>query len=263
MSLPRLSVRNPVAVNLLMWLIVIGGVWAWQVLIREFFPTIAPEAITITVPVPGAPPDEIEELVTRRIELEVNDLDGVDEVTSRVLEGLSVTTLKLDHGIDAESLLNDVRTRVDRAETDLPSSAEDAIVNEVRPVLPVASIVVFGSAGELKLREAARKVRDDLRASNTISRIGMSGVRDRELHIEVQPSQLERHGLTFGEVGQIVAASNLDVAGGQLKGPLGNVRVRTLGEDEDPVHLEGLAIRAGPGGASVLLRDLGTVKSTF
>jgi multidrug efflux pump subunit AcrB len=262
-NLARAAVRNPVAVNLLMWVVVGTGLYFWFTLVREFFPYVEPERITISVAFPGATPVEVERLVTRPIEREVSDIDGVDEVKARVLEGVTLLDLELEDGADRSRALDDVRTRVDRVKVDLPDGAEEPVVTEQRARLPVIGAVIYGQVNEDRLHAAAIDLRDELQALPDITDVVVSGIRNRELLIQIRPEALEEHGLTFAQVGDVIARSNLDVPGGQLKGGGGNVRVRTLGETSEAVSLEELVVRAEADGSAVRLRDVATVREGF
>ena len=253
MNLARFSVRNPVTANLLMWGILIGGAFAGFNLRKELFPTVDPELITVSVEFPGATPEEVERLVARRVERAVEGITDVDEVTSVVFEGLVQTNVKLVERADRAKALNDVRsaidniradavrmerlvnqllhlTRIENATTGDADEAEEPDIKELRPILPVISLAVFGDVAEDRLREAAIRVRDDLEEATGTTEIQISGLRDREIWVEIRPDKLEEHGLTFEEVGRVLAGSNLDLPAGQLKSGAGNIRVRTLGE---------------------------------
>ena len=263
MNLPRFSVRNPVAVNLLMWAIIVAGLYLWFQLPREFFPNLEPEQVFITVAYPGTTPDEIEKAVTRRIEREIDDVNEIEEIEAKVLEGATVVVVTLEDNANRDRVLNDLRTEVDKIERELPEEAEDPEIVEVRPFIPVISIVVYGDVAEERLQEIAREVREDLLDYSEISQVVVSGTRKREIWIEVYPERLEEYGLTFEDVGQIVAGTNLDVPGGQLRSPLGNIRVRTLGESERALPLESLVLRSSPDGIVVRLADVASVRETF
>ena len=233
-----------------MLLIVVGGIYYWNSMIREFF-------------YPGATPEEVEKLVTRRVEQAVNGIQGIKQVGSKVLEGLTVITLKLEDGADRRRIVDEVRSKVDRVRPDLPEGVEDPSVTEFVPKLPVISVMISGEVREAQLRREAKAVEDDLLALRGISDLVVSGVREREIWIEVQPQRLEEHRLTLAEVGQAVAASNLDLPGGQLKGKRGNIRVRTVGESSEVDQIRQLVINSDIEGNVVRLRDVAQIRETF
>jgi multidrug efflux pump subunit AcrB len=262
-NLARFSVRNPVTANLLMWGIVIGGAVAGFNLRKELFPTVDPELITVSVAFPGATPEEVERLVARRIERAVEGVTDVDEITSVVFEGLVQTNVKLVERADRAKALNDVRSAIDNIRADLPDAAEEPDVKELRPILPVISLAVFGNVAEDRLRDAAIRVRDDLQEATGTSEVQISGLRAREIWVEIRPEKLEEHGLTFEEVGRVLAGSNLDLPAGQLKSGAGNIRVRTLGERNSASGISSYLIKSLPDGRTVQLADIATVRETF
>jgi len=262
-NLPRLSVMNPVAVNLLMVFTVVSGIYYWNDLVREFFPNAESEQILVTVAYPGATPDEVEKTITRRIERELDSIEDIKEIQSRVLEGLTIVQLELESGANRERTLSDVRTEMDKVKPDLPAGAEDPEIAEVRPMMPVIGVVVFGDVSETRLHDITKTVRDDLLDIPDVTRVVISGMRAPEIWAEVDPERLDEYSLTFEEVGRAIAGTNLDVPGGQLKADEGNVRVRTMGEQSRARDIEKLIVRSRPDGTSVRLRDLATVRETF
>jgi len=264
MNLARFSVRNPVTANLVMIAIIFGGVFGARNLRRELLPNAAPEAVGITVRYPGATPEEVERLVARRIEREVQaQVDDVDEIVSKVYEGLVVVTVKLEESADRDVALADVRSAMDRVRPDLPDEAEEPVVSQIRPIIPVIGIVAHGNVGEERLREAIKKVKEDLLDQAHISDVRLSAIRDREIWIEIRPEALQEHGLTFEEVGRVLAGSNLDLPAGQLKSVAGNIRVRTLGERSRAREIENIAVKTLPDGSSLLLAEIAEVRHTF
>ena len=263
MNLARFSVRNPVTANLFMWAVIVGGLYAGFNLRREMFPNVDPEAIAVTVRYPGATPEEVERLVARRIEREMKGIEDVDETISNVYEGLVTVLIKLNDGADIDRALADVRSGVDNVRPELPAEAEEPVIKQVRPTIPVIGIVAHGDVGEERIRQAIRKIRDDLEDLSHITDTIISGIRDREIWIEIRPEALEENGLSFEDVGRVLAGSNIDLPAGQLKSKTGNIRVRTLGERSRVDEIESIAVKSLPGGKSLLLADIATVKATY
>ena len=263
MNLPRASIGNPVAVNLLMWFIVIIGAYYWFDLVREFFPSLSTEQISISIAYPGATPEDVERAITLRVERKTRDIDGIDEISSTVLEGMSVILIKLDADADKQRILNEIRSDIDQVKADFPTEADDPEIIEVRPYVPVVSLVISGDVPEERLRTAALRVKDDILDLGGISEVNMLGRRSREIWANVRPEKLDEHGLTFDEVGRAVASGNLDIPGGQLKSSSGNVRLRTMGEQRKALALESLVVDSRPDGTAVRLRDVADVEETF
>ncbi len=263
MNLPRLSVRNPVAVNLLMLAVLTTGGWAWVHLVREFFPNIQSERVLITVPYPGATPEEVEKSVTRLIEREIDNVEGVEKIESKVYEGLTLISAVLEKDADRDRVLAELRSDLDRVKPDLPEGAEEPEITEARPQIPVIAVVLHGRVPERVLHDAVLDVRDELLDLPEVTEVTVTGFRRREILVEILPEKLEGFGLTFAEVGRAVSATNLDLPGGQLKGLRTNIRVRTLGEQQVALRLEDIVVRTRPDGSLVRLRDVAVIRDGF
>lgn len=263
MSLPRFSVNNSVLVNVLMFVILVGGGIFAITLTREMFPESRPNRIAITALHPGVQPAEIEKAVTIKIEEAVRDVNGIEKVNSMIAEGLSSTVLTLRSEFkNVDAILQEVKAEIDAIE-DLPDDLLKPTVKKIEPKLPVIGIALYGADDEAALKRAARELRDELLRLPGITDVEMGGSRGDEISVEVQPEKLYEFNVTFNEVAEAIRQTNLDVSGGQLKGDRSNISVRTLGEELRGVDLEDIVIRNRPDGAKILLRDVAVVKDKF
>ena len=129
------SVRNPVTVNLLTLFVLGAGIATYFRMHRELFPEFSRQAVQITTQFTGASPEEVENLITAKIEEEMADLDELDEMLSISQEGRSEILLKFQPETDMNRALNDVRAALDDV-TDLPGEADDPQVREVKSTFP-------------------------------------------------------------------------------------------------------------------------------
>ena len=131
MNIPKYSVNNSLAVNLFSVAIVVGGLMVGFQIPREAFPNVNYGFVTITTPYVGSTPKDVEKRVAIPIEDELREVDGIDEVISISLEGLSMIFVQLDIDQDNDfEVVSDIRRAVDRV-TDLPEAADDPIVDEL------------------------------------------------------------------------------------------------------------------------------------
>ncbi|MDP7034433.1 MAG: efflux RND transporter permease subunit [Planctomycetota bacterium] len=263
MNIPRYSVRNPIAVNLMMWLVILGGIFTWFDLLQELFPNSEPERVQVAIRFPGATPEEVEKLVTRPVEKELMGIDDVKEVRADVFEALTILDLQLKSGGHLHNTLSESRTAIGRILPNLPRQIEKPEIAEFEPQLPVINVIVYGDSPEENLRRVAREVREDLLERPGITKVLVAGVREREIWIEIQPGKLDQYGISLEEIGRVLSQSNLDLPGGQLKSEQGNIRVRTLGELTRAMDIETLVIRGREDGTVVRLRDVARVRETF
>ncbi|MFQ5989572.1 MAG: efflux RND transporter permease subunit [Candidatus Methylomirabilales bacterium] len=256
------SVRNPVMVNLLTLLVLGAGVATYFRMHRELFPEFSRQAIQITTEFAGASPEEVEKLITAKIEEEVSDIDELDEMLSVSQEGRSQILLKFQPETDMNRALSDVRAALDDV-TDLPEEAEDPEVSEVKNTFPVITVSLAGDIDEATLREMAKDLRDELRRLPGVAAVRILGIREQQIWVEVDPGRLEQYELSLDDLRAAIAARNRNVPGGTLKTPRGEILVRTLGEAAGGEEVERIILRSTATGTPLTVGDVATVRETF
>jgi multidrug efflux pump subunit AcrB len=264
-SLPRFSVNNPVLVNILMTTIVLGGVYSMLTIVREMFPESRPERVQVITLYPGATPAEVEKGITRKIEEEIKDLKGVEKVTSSTTEGRSHVIIELASDFEnIDQAVLDVKSAVDSIPSeDFPQEALEPRVTKFEPRFPVISVAVYGNLTDRALKSIGETLRDDLLDLPNVTDVTLSGTRRDEISVEVRPEKLAEFELSFIEVADAIATTNLDLPGGQVRTPGVNVSVRTLGEKDRGEELYDLVVRSAPQGDTLRLRDLATIVDGF
>ena len=262
MSLAAFGVRKPVVVNLLMFAIIGAGLIAGLELRREFFPEQDPENILITLPYPGATPEEVEEALAIKVENALIDLDELDEVSATLGEGGGTLTAEVREGADPYDALDEVERAIDALQ-DLPDEAEDLTVQLLEPRLPVIRVALFGDLSEDVLKDAIRALRDDLLSLPGMGEILIDGVRDYEVRIDVRHGELLRQGISLPEVAAAVEAWMTEVPGGTVRNVGGNIKVRTMGVPERAQAIRNIVVRGDPTGQAVTVGDIATVREGF
>ncbi len=254
--------RNPVAANLLMASIVIGGLIGMDRVRGEAFPDVALDRLVIEMPYPAAAPEEVETAVCVRIEEAVQSIEGIEEIVSTAYDGLCRVVVDIASHADARGVLDDVKTRVDAIET-FPKRAEEPIITEGRTQIRVVDVAVSGRADELTLKRIAEGVRDELLGLPGITQVRFASVRPYEIAIEVSESALRRHGLTFDDVAHAVRRSSIDLPGGAVRNESGEIRLRTVGQAYRGAEFEDLVLLARADGTRLHVGDVATVVDGF
>lgn len=264
-SLPRFSVNNPVLVNLFMLTIIVGGGYAGLTLVREMFPQSDPDRIRISTFYPGATPSEVEKGITLKIEEAIKNIEGIEKVEATISEGYSSIIAELRNGFeDIDQAVNDVKAAVDSIpQDDWPEEALETQVAKFDPKLPVISIALYGTLSDRALKEYGEKLRDEVLALPGLSDVVLSGTRNDEISVEVSPDQLVKYSQSLIDIGRAIAASNLDLPGGQIKTSASNVAVRTLGEKDRGEELYDIIVQSDAEGRKLRLRDLAHVVDGF
>lgn len=264
-SLPRLSVENPVLVNLFMMVVLVGGSYAGLTLVREMFPDSAPNRVAITTPYPGATPAEVEKGITLKIEEKIKDVDGVEDILSTITEGRSSIIVKLESGFTAiDQAVNDIKSEIDTIpEEDFPEEALETHVAKFEPRFPVISVALYGDLSDRELKTLGEDLRDELLALPDVTEVTLTGTKLDEIGVEVSPGKLVEYGLSFMDVAHAIRASNLDLPGGQVRTKGSTVAVRTLGERDKPEDMLDIVVTSDASGRVVRVSDVGTIVDGF
>lgn len=254
--------KNAVASNLLMLVLIIGGLLTLPSIKQEVFPEFELDLVLVNVPYPGASPAEVEQGVVLAVEEAVRSVDGVKEVRGTASEGVGTVVVELLLGTNSDRALADVKSAIDRI-TSFPKDVERPVVSLAQARRQVVSIMVYGDASEKALRELAEHIRDDLLADGKITLIELAGVRPPEISIEVPRDSLRRYGLTLDQVAQRVGAASVEVPGGGVKTSAGEVLLRTAERRERAAEFSEIVIVSRPDGSEVKVGELGRVVDGF
>ena len=257
----RWFVDNPVAANMLMLLLLLGGGYmAWRIP-RELFPEFAEDMIQITVTYPGASPSEVEDGVVMPIEEELEGVEGIEEMVGVSREGIGVVTLEVSTDADVRTVLDKAKSKVDQV--DLPPEIEDYEVVELTRRSHVVHIAVSGDAPERTLKEIAEDLRDEIQDLPEVSQVVLGGVRDYEILVEVTEQSLRRHKLTLAAVARAISEGSLDLPAGSVKTAEGELTLRVTGKLYRAADYEKLVVLSKPDGTVVRLGEIATVREGF
>ena len=255
--------NNPVAANLVMTLMLAGGLLAGLQLTSQVFPTVDPGIVTVSVPYPGATPTEVEEGITRRVEEAVFGIDGVDRVLSSATENRGTVTIELKDFVDDKRVRDDVEAAVDRLADFPPEDAEQAEVVSSERVDDVMTLVVSSELSEAELLRGAEALEEALLALPGVSLVSLVGARDYEVSIEVREEALRRYDLTIAQVANAVRFSSLNLSSGELRTEAGDLLLRTNTKRLRGDEFEDIVLRAREDGAILRLGDVATVRDGF
>jgi len=254
--------RNPVAANLLMIVIVGGGLITLPRITQQVFPEVRTEVVTISVPYRGAAPEEVEESICIRIEERIQSIDGIKRLTSVANEGAGVVTAELKPDSDVRRVLDEVQAQVDAIDS-FPVEAEKPIVQQQLFRSQVVNVVVTGTDDLWALRRIAQRVRDDIVALPHVTHAEVVNTPPYEISIEVSESGLSKHQLTFDEVIESIRRSSIDVPGGTLKTEGGEILLRTKGQAYTGRDFEDLVLVTRVDGSRLTLGEVARVVDGF
>ncbi len=254
--------RNHVAANLLMLVLIAGGLWSALTIKKESQPRIDPNMITVSVPFPGASPEDVEEGVLVKIEEAIQDVEGIDKITATGREGSASVTIEVVQGYDVQAVMDEVKMRVEGIST-FPELTETPIISRTRWTQEVMWISVFGDADEHVLKDYAQQVRDEIVTLPGVTRADVIGARNDEITIEISESTLREYNLTLDQVAQAVRFASLDLPAGNIRTASGDIQVRTKGQAYQGREFEDIVIRTNADGTRLRVRDIAKVVDGF
>ena len=270
MSLIRFSVRQVVLVNLSFLVLMLAGVLVSNRIPVDVFPDISFNSAILITPWPGASADEVERLVTRKIEDEVRDVAGIKEWYSFSSEGLSEINIEWEETLsefEQQAALNELRAAIDRV-ADLPADVDESILKElsVSEVSNVCMITLTdkGNVGEYTLRELARNLERKAERLEGVRKGNLMGARDREIRVYVDKDRALQFDITLEEVSAAIARNNINLPGGTFSSETQQeTTVRGLGNFASPEELAKTIIRKSPDGHHITLNEVASVERDF
>ena len=253
---------NPIAANLLMGFLLFMGLISAMGLPQEFLPEASLDRIQVVVPYPGAAPQEVEESIVRKIEEQIQSVEGLKRTESSAAEGLGSVIAEFRQGTNMSRALADVKAQVDRILT-FPAGAERAEVREVTSRQSIFRLMVYGSASERAIKELTYRIEDGILALPEVSYAEISGVRNYEISIEVPLDRLRALGLTLEDVAFAVRQGSLELSAGKISTGEEEIRVRTLGQNYEQFDFEDIIVLTRADGTAVRLGQIATVRDAF
>ena len=253
----RFSLHNPLLVNLVLVLVLVLGLLAWHSMPQEVFPTFDRDILQVRTTFEGASPEEVERQITIPIEEALDFLVDIDSVTSRSQEGLSTIQYKLLEGADPDELLREMRTEIDAIE-DFPEDADIPQVSRLKHLIPVISIALHGEAPMSLMYDVADELRRSLQQIPGVSGVGVTGKRDWEMWVELDPHELAARGVTLAEITAALRGNLRDTPSGIIRSTEGEILLRGMGAESVEAIGE-VVVRHNAQGGQLRIRDLGQV----
>ena len=213
MNLIKLSVQRPVLMTMIILSFVVIGVFSYLELAIDLFPKIDFPYVSIQTVYLGAGPAEIENLITRPIEDEVSAVNGVKNITSRSVEGVSIVVIEFETGTDVDVAANDVRDKLELVKPKLPEDVKNPVVFKFDfNASPVIELAIVSSRPLNELYELTDNViKPELLKIQGLATINIYGGKEREINVEVNSTLLEAQHIGIMDVITALGTENLNV----------------------------------------------------
>ena len=257
------AISNKSTVAVITFIVVLGGLLSYISMPRENFPEIIVPQIYVATPYPGNSALDVEKLITKRLEKEINAITGIDKITSNSTQGYSSIKVEFNFDITPSEALLKVKDRVDIAMADkdfpkdLPSEPSVTEVNfsELKPIM---NINLSGDFSMDQLKDYAEYLEDEIESLTEISGVDIRGVQEKELEVAIDLYKMQASKISFTDVENAIAFENQSISSGDILEDGTRRNVRVVGEFVDPLKVKDIVVKREKGNI-VYLRDIADV----
>ena len=264
-GLTTFALRNRNTVILLTLLLVLFGLTAYRTMPLEMFPQINLPYVYVNTIYSGNSPVDIENLITRPLEKEINTIAGIKQLRSVSSQDNSNVFIEFNSNVKIDKALQDVKDAVDKAKSELPNDLRiDPMVIEMDVnEFPIINVNLSGDFSVDELKDYAEYLKDEIETISEISKVQISGLNERQIQINVDPLKMEAYKLGFNDIENAVSAENISSGGGELVVDKTTRSIRTMGEFKRIDEIAGLIVKEEDGKDVVYLRDVAEVVDGF
>ncbi len=254
--------RNSIAANLLMIILIGGGIWTAFNMQKEVFPQFQLDIVEVNVAYPGSAPAEVEQGILLPVEEAIRGVQGIKEITSTAYEGSGEITIELIAGADRMKVFQDIDQAVNRIRT-FPDDIEQP---EVRLLAQQQSVIEIGIYGEVDiwiLRKLAERLRDRLLGTEGITQVEIGNVPEYMTHVEIPRHRLREYNLTLDQVADIIVQSSEDIPAGAVETATGEILLRMQERKQWAEEFGNIKIVTSPSGTAVTLAEIAEITDGF
>jgi len=254
--------HNSIAANLLMMLLLGGGIWSAFTIQKEVFPNFLLDKVEISVSYPGAAPEEVEQGILQPIEQALRDVNGIEEIISYAREGRAFVEATLVAGEARMKVFQDIDQAVNRIRT-FPDQIEQPEVRLDSRQREVMRVDLYGEIERKALRKLGEQLRDQLQAHPDITQLEFWNAPPYVTHVEIPRQTLREYGLTLSGIADIIRRSSQDVAAGSIQSNAGEILLRVKGRKQYADEFAAIEIMSSRNGQVVTLGDIAEVRDGF
>ncbi len=258
------ALNNKNTAYLIMGLAVLFGVFSYVSMPKELFPDINIPTIMVQTLYPGNPPVDIENLLTRPLEKEIESVKGIKKMTTVSSQDASNVFVEFQTDVNIKTALQDVKDAVDKAKSELPDDLlTDPMVTDIDfSEFPVININLSGDYSISELKDFAEDLKDEIETISEVSKVVITGITEREVKINLDPFKMASMQVSYGDVETAIASENISMSGGDVR--LGDIQrsVRILGEFTNPKQILDVIVKSEEGHI-VYLKDIANVSYGF
>ncbi len=262
MKLSKAAIERPVTTTMFFIAVILLGFVSLRELSVDLLPDISYPRLSVVTSYPGVAPEEMEALVTARLEAAVSSIPGLRRVESVSKEGVSTMTLEFNWGTNMDFTLLHAREKLDAAHDALPEAADSPTIVTLDPQSkPIIVLALSADRSLLELKELAEElVKPRLEQIEGIGSAEITGGVEREIQVDVDPRRLALYGLTIQDVAGRIDAFNRNLQGGTIRKGLFKYAMRVVGQFETVDEIGEISLRVTKEKGVIRLKDVAAIR---
>ena len=260
-GLTSLAIDNATSVFLVSFMILLFGLQSYQKMPKQQYPDASMPTIFINTPYFGNSAEEIENLISRPIEKELEGVEGIKSVNSTSIQDFSVIVAEFDASLEMSEVLRKTKDAVDKAKSELPTDLkQDPEILEINfSEIPIVTVNVSGDYSPDELRAYAEQLKNKIELIKEVSKVQMRGQQEREMKIDVDLNKMQSLKVSFTDIENAVKTENLTMSGGEIVKNGFRRAVRIVGQFTSDIELENIIVKSETQ-RPIYLKDIATVK---
>ncbi len=245
-GLTSFAVDNATSIFIIAFIILIFGIQSYERMPKEQFPEVDWPTVYINTPYFGNSAEDIENLITRPLEKEIQSVDGIKDIKSTSMQDYSVITAEFESGTDIDDAVRKIKDAVDVAKPELPTNLDqDPTVLEINlSEIPIVTINISGEYSNDELRNYSETLQDRIEEIDEVARAELKGTMEREVKIDVDLIKMESRKVSFGDIENAISSENITMSGGELLNNDFRRAIRVVGEFENIQELETMIVKS-------------------
>ena len=260
-GLTSLAIDNATSVFLVSFMILLFGLQSYQKMPKQQYPDASMPTIFVNTPYFGNSAEEIENLISRPIEKELEGVEGIKSVNSTSIQDFSVIVAEFDASLKMSEVLRKTKDAVDKAKSELPTDLkQDPEILEINfSEIPIVTVNVSGDYSPDELRAYAEQLKNKIELIKEVSKVQMRGQQEREMKIDVDLNKMQSLKVSFTDIENAVKTENLTMSGGEIVKNGFRRAVRIVGQFTSDIELENIIVKSEKQ-RPIYLKDIATVK---
>ncbi len=261
MNIAKLSINRPIFISCIVILMLVLGFTSLRKMGVDQFPDVTIPVVSVTTLYPGAPPQDVELLISKPIEDELGSLSGLNRISSQNLESVSIVVAEFKYGSDIKAAEQQIRDRVGNIRNKFPNDAKDPIIRKMDPSdLPIMQLAVKSKISSSELYDMIDdNIKPQLERIDGVGLVNIVGARKREIQVLVNKKSLQDRELTLLQVANRIAATSKDVPIGKVENAAQETVMRASGEFSNLDALKKVNISFIGSDRAVRLSEIATV----